>query len=192
MDWFSWLSKTNLDPILVYEYSAILAHNELEENDLPYFDHEFLQSMGISIAKHRLEILKLAKKIKVKKFPLPLSKILTAIRQTKKLVSKYVRKWAHSHESTLALVPKHNHSEILWQSDMVKRSKRVQVVRPRLLITNGSPYKAPSSPKKIDVFLDPFLDKIDHEGDGGAQNEFLSSTDEETRWDKMFDNLNPT
>nr|KYP56778.1 hypothetical protein KK1_003025 [Cajanus cajan] len=62
MDWFSWLSKTGLEPSLVYEYGLTLAHNELEEEDMFYFNHEFLQSMGISIAKHRLEILKLARK----------------------------------------------------------------------------------------------------------------------------------
>ncbi|KAG4145893.1 hypothetical protein ERO13_D05G122750v2 [Gossypium hirsutum] len=64
MDWFSWLSKTGLEPSLVYEYGLSFSHNELEEEDIVYLDHEFLQSMGISIAKHRLEILKLAGKTK--------------------------------------------------------------------------------------------------------------------------------
>lgn len=62
MDWFSWLSKTTLDPSLVYDYGLIFARNELQLQDASYFNHEFLQSMGISIAKHRLEILKLVKK----------------------------------------------------------------------------------------------------------------------------------
>ncbi|XP_027339453.1 uncharacterized protein LOC113853165 [Abrus precatorius] len=62
MDWFSWLSKTNLEPSLIYEYGLAFARNELQLEDAIYFNHEFLQSMGISIAKHRLEILKLAKK----------------------------------------------------------------------------------------------------------------------------------
>ncbi|URE39255.1 hypothetical protein MUK42_11279 [Musa troglodytarum] len=61
MDWYSWLLQTNLDPGLVYQYSLLLSSNELEEDDVTHFDHEFLQSMGISIAKHRLEMLKLAK-----------------------------------------------------------------------------------------------------------------------------------
>ena len=43
MDWFSWLSKTSLD-----EYGLAFAHNELEEEDIVYFNHEFLQSMAIS------------------------------------------------------------------------------------------------------------------------------------------------
>ncbi|CAI8610436.1 unnamed protein product [Vicia faba] len=62
MDWFSWLSKTTLDPSLIYDYGLIFARNELQLQDASYFNHEFLQSMGISIAKHRLEILKLVKK----------------------------------------------------------------------------------------------------------------------------------
>ncbi|KAJ7962805.1 Sterile alpha motif domain-containing protein [Quillaja saponaria] len=73
MDWFSWLSKTGLEPTLVYEYGLTLAHNELEEEDIIYFNHEFLQSMGISIAKHRLEILKLARKERGKS-PRPIRK----------------------------------------------------------------------------------------------------------------------
>ncbi|GMP34592.1 hypothetical protein CsSME_00007398 [Camellia sinensis var. sinensis] len=48
MDWFSWLSKTGLEPSLVYEYGLSFSHNELEEDDIAYFNHEFLQSMGIS------------------------------------------------------------------------------------------------------------------------------------------------
>ncbi|KAK7411675.1 hypothetical protein VNO78_03111 [Psophocarpus tetragonolobus] len=62
MDWFSWLSRTNLEPSLIYEYGLSFARNELQLEDAIHFNHEFLQSMGISIAKHRLEILKLAKK----------------------------------------------------------------------------------------------------------------------------------
>lgn len=61
MDWFSWLSKTNLDPFQLYEYSLTFTRNELQLQDSIHFNHEFLQSMGISIAKHRLEILNLVK-----------------------------------------------------------------------------------------------------------------------------------
>ncbi|RDY03565.1 hypothetical protein CR513_12829, partial [Mucuna pruriens] len=62
MDWFSWLSRTSLEPSLIYEYGLAFARNELQLEDAVHFNHEFLQSMGVSIAKHRLEILKLAKK----------------------------------------------------------------------------------------------------------------------------------
>ncbi|KAK7265168.1 hypothetical protein RJT34_32784 [Clitoria ternatea] len=62
MDWFSWLSRTSLEPSLIYDYGLTFARNELQLEDASYFNHEFLQSMGISIAKHRLEILKLVKR----------------------------------------------------------------------------------------------------------------------------------
>ncbi|XP_027916840.1 uncharacterized protein LOC114176108 [Vigna unguiculata] len=62
MDWFSWLSRTTLEPSLIYDYGLTFARNELQLEDACYFNHEFLQSMGISIAKHRLEILKLVKR----------------------------------------------------------------------------------------------------------------------------------
>ncbi|KAK4257467.1 hypothetical protein QN277_007050 [Acacia crassicarpa] len=62
MDWFTWLSRANLHPSLTYDYGVTFTRNELEPGDAAFFDHEFLQSMGITVAKHRLEILKLAKK----------------------------------------------------------------------------------------------------------------------------------
>ncbi|KAL9685252.1 hypothetical protein QQ045_022700 [Rhodiola kirilowii] len=61
MDWFSWLSKTGLELTLVYDYGVVFACNELTAEDIAYFDHEILQSMGINVAKHRLEIIKLAR-----------------------------------------------------------------------------------------------------------------------------------
>ncbi|KAJ0075135.1 hypothetical protein Patl1_34630 [Pistacia atlantica] len=91
MDWYSWLSKSSLEPSLVYEYGLAFAHNELEEEDIAYFNHEFLQSMGISIAKHRLEILKLARKEKGATTPRPVSRLLFAIKRTKRSLAKYLR-----------------------------------------------------------------------------------------------------
>ncbi|KAK9269453.1 hypothetical protein L1049_001227 [Liquidambar formosana] len=94
MDWFSWLSKTNLDPSLTYEYGLAFARNELKEEDITYFNHEFLQSMGISIAKHRLEILKLSRK-EIRGWPRALSRLVLAINKTKRCLTKCVAssKW---------------------------------------------------------------------------------------------------
>ncbi|KAL9681632.1 hypothetical protein QQ045_013418 [Rhodiola kirilowii] len=61
MDWFAWLSQTQLQPSLIYNYGVLFACNELTLNDVAYFDHDFLLSMGVKIGKHRLEILKLAR-----------------------------------------------------------------------------------------------------------------------------------
>ncbi|GJN26250.1 hypothetical protein PR202_gb14168 [Eleusine coracana subsp. coracana] len=60
MDWHAWLSAARLDPALVYEYAQVFARNELEADDVAFLDHDLLHSMGVSVAKHRLEILKLA------------------------------------------------------------------------------------------------------------------------------------
>lgn len=62
MDWFSWLSKTDLDPTLSYEYGLIFAQKKLRSEDIALFNHNFLRRLGITVAKHRLEILKLSKR----------------------------------------------------------------------------------------------------------------------------------
>ncbi|OIW19520.1 hypothetical protein TanjilG_06975 [Lupinus angustifolius] len=88
MDWFSWLSRTKLDPSLIEDYGLTFARNELQLEDASYFNHEFLQSMGISIAKHRLEILKLVKKEE--------AEAEAATRPNKKLskvMNKYIKKF---------------------------------------------------------------------------------------------------
>uniref|UniRef100_A0A1J3K1X2 SAM domain-containing protein n=1 Tax=Noccaea caerulescens TaxID=107243 RepID=A0A1J3K1X2_NOCCA len=62
MDWFSWLSKTDLDPTLIYEYGLIFAQKKLRSEDIALFNHNFLRRLGITVAKHRLEILKISKR----------------------------------------------------------------------------------------------------------------------------------
>ncbi|XP_009766328.1 uncharacterized protein [Nicotiana sylvestris] len=99
MDWYSWLSKTTLDQTLIYEYGLILRRNELHKEDLTYFNHEFLQSMGITIAKHRLEILKLARK-EGGTTSNGLSRLVLAINKTKKLISKNFSKLSFHRTST--------------------------------------------------------------------------------------------
>ncbi|KAF9685073.1 hypothetical protein SADUNF_Sadunf03G0016400 [Salix dunnii] len=137
MDWFSWLAKTGLEPSLVYEYGLAFAHNELEEEDIAYFNHEFLQSMGISIAKHRLEILKLARKDRGAS-PHAMARVLVAIKRTKRSLAKYVRTWVHSKESALVLVPRPGYGT-RWRGAMLKRNKKLMMAKQsRLLLTNGS------------------------------------------------------
>jgi len=41
MDWFSWLSKTDLDPTLSYEYGLIFAQKKLQGEDIALFNHNF-------------------------------------------------------------------------------------------------------------------------------------------------------
>ena len=62
MDWFSWLSKTDLDPTISYEYGLIFAQKKLKSEDIALFNHNFLKRHGINVAEHRQEILKLSKR----------------------------------------------------------------------------------------------------------------------------------
>ncbi|KAL5988114.1 hypothetical protein ACLOJK_035877 [Asimina triloba] len=136
MDWFSWLSKTNLEPSLVYEYGLAFAHNEIEEDDIADFDHEFLQSMGVSIAKHRLEILKLAKQEKRLGRPRSVSRLLILLKKTKKSMAKYFCALDHTESSAIIILPKKPYRRH-WKGGMLKRNKQVAVnnKQRRLMIT---------------------------------------------------------
>ncbi|KAE8682744.1 Major facilitator superfamily protein isoform 1 [Hibiscus syriacus] len=115
MDWYSWMSKTGLEPSLVYEYSLAFSRNELEKEDLAYFNHEFLQSMGISVAKHRLEILKLARK-ETGEAPNSLTKLILAInKSTRKCFNKYVNKSVHHENNTIKPLPESVPHQDQWR-----------------------------------------------------------------------------
>ncbi|ESQ27092.1 hypothetical protein EUTSA_v10019222mg [Eutrema salsugineum] len=171
MDWFSWLSRTKLQDSLIYEYGLSFSHNELEYEDIAFFNHEFLQSMGISIAKHRLEILKLARhhlKPSPPLTPRSISRVLMiAIRKTGTRFSEYVRALIRREESSssraLVVVPRRKGS-------FLKRNKR-SVIMPSckeetLLLTNGTPCRL----------------QCCHDGIYA----------QEVKWDSMFQNLKPT
>lgn len=101
MDWYSWLSKTSLDPTLVHDYAPAFVRNQLQEEDLTFFNHEFLQSIGISIAKHRLEILKLARKEERRRSMKGFStRLVLAMNKTRKLFTISIGKWGHSHQKS--------------------------------------------------------------------------------------------
>ncbi|XP_057454134.1 uncharacterized protein LOC130745774 isoform X2 [Lotus japonicus] len=199
MDWFSWLSKTSLEPSLVYEYGLTFAHNELEEEDMIYFNHEFLQSMGISIAKHRLEILKLARKDKAGKRPLPVARLMVAIKKTKRCLSNYIRMFTRCEESSaLVVVPSitsRPYGTRLWRKNaVVKRNSRRLVVasnsQERLLLTNGSPAVLPA----LESFSSPMVCHFQKEEEklkGDDDDGYWSSAVEEIRWDTMFQDLKP-
>ncbi|XP_041019527.1 uncharacterized protein LOC121261286 [Juglans microcarpa x Juglans regia] len=192
MDWFSWLSKTGLEPSLVYEYGLAFAHNELEEEDILYFNHEFLQSMGISIAKHRLEILKLARKEKGGR-PRSLSRLLVAMRKTKRCLANCIRTWIRREESALVLVPRPSYGT-RWKGAMLKRNKTLTTVKQeRLLLTNGSPMVFASGPLRLDSFSSPLgYDLRKEEKMDGNDDGYWSAGAEEIRWDTMFQDLKPT
>jgi hypothetical protein len=62
MDWYAWLCRAGLHPDVALDYALLFARNELVADDVRHFDHQFLASMGVAVAKHRLEILKLARR----------------------------------------------------------------------------------------------------------------------------------
>lgn len=198
MDWFSWLSKTGLEPSLVYEYGLAFAHNELEEEDIVYFNHEFLQSMGIAIAKHRLEILKLVRKEKKgRRSPLAVTKLIVAIKRTKRCLASYIKTFTHSHceqSSALVVVPTTRPSGYgtKWKSAMMKRNKRLMVAKQeRLFLTHGSPTVVPALPG-LDGFTSPMVYSFQKEEEKMDRDE----EDEDDgywsiRWDTMFKDLKP-
>ncbi|KAJ9189975.1 hypothetical protein P3X46_001216 [Hevea brasiliensis] len=192
MDWFSWLSKTGLDPSLVYEYGLAFSHNELEEDDIAYFNHEFLQSMGISIAKHRLEILKLARK-ESGAGPHPMARVLILIKRTKRFLGKYIRAWYPHDESALVVVPRPAGYATRWRGAMLKRNKKLMMAKQgRLLLANGSPIVI-SGPRRIESFSSPVVYDPQKEGKmDGDDDGYWSNVVEEIRWDTMFQNLKPT
>lgn len=186
MDWFSWLSKTGLKPSLVYQYGLAFVDNELEEKDIDYFSHDFLQSMGITIAKHRLEILKLASKDRgtgrqrflVNLMPSPVGRL---IRWTRKNMGSFIQTWVHRKDSDRALVAVMSQSttkpSLGWREAMARRSKRlVKVTKKRLMITTGGP-RGPSA----DGFSTRKAHALQHKQDKAG-----------VKWDAMFQDLKPT
>ncbi|KAI8017133.1 hypothetical protein LOK49_LG04G00109 [Camellia lanceoleosa] len=119
MDWFSWLSKSGLDRLLTYEYGLIFTRNELEEEDLKSFNHEFLQSMGISVAKHRLEILKLARK-EAGDGQRSILMLFLAINKAKKSFKKSIGKWALFRDSDSSTVPELTPFQAHWTGALRK------------------------------------------------------------------------
>ncbi|XP_010250316.1 PREDICTED: uncharacterized protein LOC104592572 [Nelumbo nucifera] len=191
MDWFSWLSRTGLESSLVYEYSLAFAHNELEEEDIIYFNHEFLQSMGISIAKHRLEILKLARKEKGGRLH-PVTRLLAAIKKTKRCFANYIHSLVHRDESALVVVPRPSYGQ-KWRGSMLKRNKRLMKLKQgRLMLTGGCamveepPIDAGEAPVVQDLHSE---EKVDDDDDDDG---YWSTAVEEIRWDTMFQDMKPT
>ncbi|KAI4294833.1 hypothetical protein MLD38_005313 [Melastoma candidum] len=207
MDWFSWLSRTGLDPSLVYDYGLAFSNNELEEEDIPYLDHSFLQSMGISIAKHRLEILKLARKHHRKAPSLvavPVSRLVLAIRGMKRKLGEYVRVWAGCEGPSAIVVVRTKgggyYGTSAWRrsgsggssgTNKLKRNRRTSGgggTQGRLLLTDGS-----DSGAELTIFAAKKEGKLgeidDPEDDDGYWD---AAGVEEVRWDAMFKDLKPT
>ncbi|KAI3504480.1 hypothetical protein L1887_25983 [Cichorium endivia] len=209
MDWFSWLSKTHLQPPFIHEYAEAFSHNQLGEDDIAYFNHEFLQSMGITIAKHRLEILKLAKGSSGSH---PMTKLMSAFKKTRRTLASYFQTWMHRNDSAMVRVKRRSYSS-RWKDAMAKRSNRLVTNKQgstTLLITNGYRPMVKSGGARVNSFSSPLVYDLhyDQGNANGGDNEGNSFTDdeddgdtggywsgrgvEEIKWDAMFQNLKPT
>ncbi|KAJ3704683.1 hypothetical protein LUZ61_008388 [Rhynchospora tenuis] len=175
MDWYSWFSKTNLDKSLVYDYALLFSRNELEEDDILHFNHEFLQSMGISIAKHRLEILKLSKRYKPFRQSQPaMTRLITALYHTKQCLVRCIKALVHrEHSSAIVVVPRPppKKSEMLKRRRKSEGTHKVMHERPTKMIMAG-PGLSSRGTSPLVLFEDRF-------GSG------LGSV-ESIRWDSMF------
>ncbi|KAJ8486054.1 hypothetical protein OPV22_018539 [Ensete ventricosum] len=181
MDWHSWLSKSCLEPSLVYDYGLLFMSNELEEDDIAYFDHDFLQSMGISVAKHRLEILKLAKNSR-RASPLPVAKLARVIGRSKTRLAKYIRTLARSDGPAILVVPKTACGD-RWNGATLRRKTKLAILKQGGLMITDRGMSVVDLPSRSHSGSP--IGRSRHENSNAA-------ADGTTRWDSMFQNLKPT
>ncbi|GJN01559.1 hypothetical protein PR202_ga18834 [Eleusine coracana subsp. coracana] len=190
MDWHAWLSAARLDPALVYEYAQVFARNELEADDVAYLDHDLLHSMGVSVAKHRLEILKLAWRHRLRRPSLSLisssssSSFPNKNNKPRRLlgrVARYVRALVRrdddsssSSSTALVLVPSHLHhqQQQLHDEDSVSNTKRR---RGKALRRARSEPKGSTTPARAAA-----VHAVSRDLDNGAGEEMM------LRWDSLF------
>ncbi|XP_071737191.1 uncharacterized protein [Rutidosis leptorrhynchoides] len=166
MDWYSWLSKTNLDPYLVYEYGRTFTLNELQRGDTSYFNHEFLQSMGVSVAKHRLEILSLARKNIGGRPKNGFSKIVSAIAKTRILLTKKFGKCVSNKRSVHIPRPDPNPFRPQWPSSNLRKNMGFEEIKEdRVKTMRSGPLdrrvqESYMSPKKVASLSGPLDRKV--------------------------------
>lgn len=192
MDWYSWLSNSSLEPYLVYEYGLLLTNNELEEEDIAYFDHSFLQSMGIAVAKHRLEILKLTNKDR-RVPPLPVAKLVAAIRQSKNCLARYLRTLSRAKSPAILVVPTTPYGD-RWGGAMLRRKTKLALLRQgRLMITDRgmSIARVPSPSHSASPMFRSHHDQR-YAAAAADDDGYWETAVGDMRWDAMFQNLKPT
>ena len=78
--------------------------------------------MGISVAKHRVEILKLARK-EVGEAPNSLSKLILAINKTRKCFNKYVNKLVHHENNAIKPLSELVRYRDQWRGALIRKCK---------------------------------------------------------------------
>ncbi|CAK9134299.1 unnamed protein product [Ilex paraguariensis] len=148
MYWYSWLSKTSLDPSLIHKYGLTFTRNELQEEDLTYFNHEFLQSMGIHVAKHRLEILKLASK-EVGGSPNARSRLVLVIKKTRRLLTKNIGKWVFHKDSGHMTLSELMPYRTQWTGALRKQNGVTERKQENVMVTNRSIMRSGPLDRKV-------------------------------------------
>ncbi|XP_037469040.1 uncharacterized protein LOC119341260 [Triticum dicoccoides] len=207
MDWYAWLAKAGLTPAATYEYGLLFSENELEPGDAPDFDHDLLKSMGIAVAKHRLEILKLARKDAAAAAAASHSSSSAAARLARRAgrcIARCARRLGGGgaggrrySSSSVTVVPRICNGaagDVVVRAGAVRR--RSSVKKMVLMITDGgvgagAGVRFSGSQKASLMFQDCAYEDEEEDGercsDGGT-----AGGESEIKWDSMFQDLKPT
>jgi hypothetical protein len=208
--WYAWLSRTGLAPSLAHEYGRLFSRNELEPRDAPHFDHDLLKSMGIAVAKHRLEILKLARKQDAGASSSAASRLG---RRATRCLSRCARRLAgggawRAASSSVTVVPRICGGEDAVRVGAVQRKGTGSGTTKKmvLMITDGgvagggygyglrgrggARLSSASSQKASLMFHDGYQDEEEEMGDD--EDEDGGAGDGDIKWDSMFQDLKPT
>ncbi|CAN6163310.1 unnamed protein product [Urochloa humidicola] len=221
MDWYAWLSRTGLAPSLTHEYGRLFSRNELEPGDAAHFDHDLLKSMGIAVAKHRLEILKLAKKQAEADGGEGGSSSGAAARLARRAtrcLARCVRRLASARggrrrgASSVTVVPRICSGDDAVRVGAVQRKSSAGATKKMvLMITDGAGVGggdyglavarggggvgarlSASSQKASLMFHDCYHDDEEEGGESEGDEEGGSDGDGDIKWDSMFQDLKPT
>ncbi|KAJ1260102.1 hypothetical protein BS78_10G206500 [Paspalum vaginatum] len=219
MDWYAWLSRTGLAPSLTHEYGRLFSRNELEPGDAPHFDHDLLKSMGIAVAKHRLEILKLAKKQQAAEEeeggPPPSSSSAARLaRRATRCVARCVRRLAAGGgggrraggASSVSVVPRICSGDDAVRVGAVQRKNaaansnaNTAAKKMVLMITDGGDgllragargARLSASSQKASLMFHDCYPNDDGDEEGSEDDE--EGRDGDIKWDSMFQDLKPT
>ncbi|KAE8803134.1 hypothetical protein D1007_21037 [Hordeum vulgare] len=205
MDWYAWLSKAGLTPAATYEYGLLFSENELEPGDAPDFDHDLLKSMGIAVAKHRLEILKLARKDAAAVASSHSSAAAQLARRAGRCIARCARRLGGGRRyssSSVTVVPRICNGaagDVVVRAGAVRR--RSSVKKMVLMITDGGVasgggVRFSGSQKASLIFQDCAYDDDNGAGEEGDEERCseggTAGGESEIKWDSMFQDLKPT
>ncbi|KAM3297853.1 hypothetical protein ACQJBY_039690 [Aegilops geniculata] len=221
MDWYAWLSKAGLTPAATYEYGLLFSENELEPGDAPDFDHDLLKSMGIAVAKHRLEILKLARKDAAAAAAAASQSSSSAAARLARRAARCIARCARRlgggggggtggrrrySSSSVTVVPRICNGaagDVVVRAGAVRR--RSSVKKMVLMITDGgvasggagAGVRFSGSQKASLMFQDCAYEDEEEDGAGEEDGERCSDSgtaggESEIKWDSMFQDLKPT